>query len=320
MFPSRIHQKTEPISIRYNTSQLLLKPDDMLRKKPLEVWSAQISSATALFLVGIKAWASIKTHTLTLLSLLLDSGLDVVASGLNYYFIRKSFQKPDEFFPYGYGKAQSLSAFMQAHLIFFSAILLSYQSIANFLSGREITRVREGVYVLGISWITTLFLTLFLRYTARKTKSHAVRADAFHYETDLITNSLGFIALLIIERSGLVWIDAVFGIGMALYMGIGAYRIARTSAEELLDRALSNEEKKLIFEAIDRFHPLVKNPHDFRCRKSGKRRFIEFHIEVDRTMSFEKAHEIAEDLIEAIQSRLPEAEVVVHVDPEGSRR
>jgi len=59
--------------------------------------------------------------------------------------------------------------------------------------------------------------------------------------------------------------------------------------------------------------------HGFRTRKAGSRFFVDFHVEIRGVESFERAHEITEDLIERLGARFPNADFTVHCDPEGTR-
>lgn len=287
---------------------------------PLPQIAAGVSMSVAFSLALLKLWGGWLTHTITLWSLMVDSVLDLLASGMNFYFIRKSFHPPNPTFPYGYGKAQSVAALSQAYIIAFSALILGVQSVRQIIAPRPLEELGWGMTILAISWVATFALMIFLRWVARQTGSLAVRADSFHYEIDLLTNLGGILSLGLVRYLDWRISDGIFGLAIVLYMMIGAFRIARQSIEDLLDRTLSPEENRRILEIIHTFHPAIRNPHDFRSRRSGHRIFIEFHIEVDRSYTFEEAHELAEDLIDRIREEFPNAELTVHVDPEGATR
>lgn len=121
----------------------------MLGNKPLEIWSVQISSLTTLFLLSIKAWASIQTHILTLLSLLLDSSLDAIASGLNYYFIPKSFQKLRILSKRHWESTITFSLHTVTSHYPFNG-LVPVQKHISLIFSHEIRTVLEGVYILAI--------------------------------------------------------------------------------------------------------------------------------------------------------------------------
>jgi ferrous-iron efflux pump FieF len=290
------------------------------QRVPLPQAAAAVSMGTAISLALLKLWGGVVTHAMTLWSLMADSCLDLLASGTNFFFIRQSFRPPDERFPYGYGKAESIAALSQSYIIGFSALVLGYRSLETLVHPAPLHRVATGVWILGVSWTATLVLTVFLRWVVRRTGSIAIRADAFHYETDLLTNLGGLVSLFLVQRTGRPFWDSLFSLGIVLYMLWGAFGIARRSVQELMDRTLTPEENRRLMEIIQTFHPAVRRPHDFRSRRSGRRIFIEFHIEVDRSYSFEAAHDLAEDLIECIRQEFPTAEVTVHVDPEGATR
>ncbi|MCS7312254.1 MAG: cation diffusion facilitator family transporter [Acidobacteria bacterium] len=290
------------------------------RQVPLAQAAAAVSMGTTISLALLKLWGGFVTHAMTLWSLMADSFLDLLASGTNFFFIRQSFRPPDEHFHYGYGKAESIAALSQSYIIGFSALVLGYRSVETLIRPAPLRQVTTGIGILGVSWTATLILTVFLQWVVRRTGSVAIRADAFHYETDLLTNLGGLVSLLLVQRTGRTFWDGLFSLGIVLYMLVGAFGIARRSVQELMDRTLTPEENRRLMEIIQTFHPAVQRPHDFRSRRAGRRIFIEFHIEVDRSYSFEAAHDLAEDLIERIRQEFPMAEVTVHVDPEGTTR
>ncbi len=289
------------------------------RRSRLMLWGARASMTTALCLIALKAWGGWKTHALTLWTLMADSFLDVIASTINFLFIRQAVRPPDESFPYGYGKAEAIAALSQSYIILFSALILIYEDIRALLHPRSITNVHFGTWILGLSWLITLLLLLFLLYIVRKTHSNAIRADAFHYQTDLLTNLGGILSLWFIQRYRWSWIDPAFSMIIVLYMISGALRLTRASIHELLDKA-DPKIRERVFQAVRNFHPKIRNPHDFRARRVGSRLFIELHVEIDRRLSFEDAHDLAEDLIDRIRQEFPDTEVTVHVDPEGTSR
>ena len=287
---------------------------------PLALIAAGVSTATALFLILLKFWGGLHTHAMTLWALTLDSFLDLTASLVNLVFIHRSLKPPSEAFPYGFGKSESIAALSQSYFLLFTAGILGYESVKRMWGGGAPVALEAGIAVLGISWVITLVLTGFLKWAARKTDSLALRADSFHYETDLLTNLAGVVGLFIMKTTGIRFIDAALSLAIVVYMLYGAARMAFQSIQELLDRSITPEERRRILHIIHHFHDAMHTPHNFRARRSGPRIFMEFHVEVERGLSFEDSHNLVEDLIERIRQEFPGAEVTVHVDPAGTNR
>ncbi|MGB8332526.1 MAG: cation diffusion facilitator family transporter, partial [Polyangiales bacterium] len=172
------------------------------------------------------------------------------------------------------------------------------------------------------SMAMTAGLLVIQRRVIEQTQSTAIRADALHFGTDLLSN-LAVIAGLFLAQFGWDWADPVFAIGIALYILYSATRIGHDAFQQLMDRELPADVHQQIL-AIARECPDVLGVHDLRTRRSGRLEFVQLHLELDDDLPLSEAHALA-DLVEArILEILPGAEVIIHQDPvsptEGSRR
>ncbi len=182
---------------------------------------------------------------------------------------------------------------------------------------REMLRHPEaGIGVMAVSMIATFALVLYQRSVVRRTGSTAVRADSLHYVSDLLTNLAVIAALVLAGYAGFAHADPLFAVGITLYLGWSAYGIARTSLAVLMDEELPDADRAVIKELV-LAEPGILALHDLRTRSSGTNVFIQFHVEVDRSLSLVQGHEIADRVETLLRRRYPGAEVIVHVDPEG---
>jgi ferrous-iron efflux pump FieF len=161
--------------------------------------------------------------------------------------------------------------------------------------------------------LATLGLLILQRHVIRVTGSTAIRADALHYTTDVLTNASIIIALLL---SGYGWqgIDALFALGIAAYILHSAWRIGNEAFQLLMDRELPDEQRQRIQHAA-LSHGRVRGVHDLRTRRSGHDIFIQMHLELDDELSLFDAHEIADEVEASIREIHPEADILIHKDP-----
>ena len=123
-------------------------------------------------------------------------------------------------------------------------------------------------------------------------------------------------ALYLTMEFGWSFVDPLFAIGVALYIMLGSWKIAKRSFDQIMDRELPDAERKKIV-AIALANEDVMDVHDLRTRSSGVQTFIQLHLELDGELTLIRAHEVA-DLVELdIQKQYPGAEVIIHQDPEG---
>jgi ferrous-iron efflux pump FieF len=133
---------------------------------------------------------------------------------------------------------------------------------------------------------------------------------------DLLVNASVIVALVLGSRLGWIYADPLFAIGIALYICWGAWEIGYEAYHVLMDRELPDEDRAKI-RAIALAHPEVSGMHDLRTRTSGPSVFIQMHLEMQRDIPLIKAHEIAEAVMYEVESAYPNAEVIIHEDPEG---
>ncbi|MGB9097566.1 cation diffusion facilitator family transporter, partial [Erwinia sp.] len=159
----------------------------------------------------------------------------------------------------------------------------------------------------------TLVLVAFQRWVVKRTRSVAIRADMLHYQSDVIMNGAILLAL------GLSWYgfkraDALFALGIGVWILYSALRMGYEAVQALLDRALPDEDRQAIIDIASSW-PGVQGAHDIRTRQSGPTRFIQLHLEMDDNLPLVQAHKMAEDVEQALLSRFPGSDVIIHQDP-----
>ena len=284
----------------------------MDRAKHLRI-ATYSSVATAILLVTLKLGAWLMTGSVSILASLMDSLMDTAASALNLIAVRYSLVPADEEHRFGHGKAEPLAGLAQAAFISGSAVFLILHAIERLRFPRVLEDVGIGVAVMVVSIVLTALLLLIQRRAIRQTRSTAIRADALHYATDLLTN-LSVIVALLLSNYGWVWADSAMAIGVAAYIFYSAGRIGYEAVQHLMDRELGAEVQEQIL-AIARRETDVRGVHDLRTRQSGQIQFVQLHLELDGDLALERAHAIADRIEHEIAALLPDAEVIIHQDP-----
>jgi ferrous-iron efflux pump FieF len=276
------------------------------------------SVITAAVLISSKLLAWVVTGSISVLASLVDSMLDMAASLINLFAVRYSLTPADAEHRFGHGKAESLAGLGQAAFIAGSAVFLLLQAADRLLHPRPLADVALGIGVMLFAIAATLALLTIQRYVIRRTGSTAIRADALHYATDLLTN-LSTIAALLLAGFGWPGLDPLFAIGIACYILYSAWRIGFEAMQLLMDRALPAEEQKFILE-IARRPSQVRGVHDLRTRRSGQTYFIQLHLELDGDMPLVEAHGVADEVHDALKRFFPSADIIIHEDPSTSSR
>ncbi len=286
------------------------------QKKQKKLQTALISISVSIALIVIKLVFGVITNSVSILASAVDSFLDLSASSVNYFSIRKSEKPADHDHKFGHGKAEGLAGLFQCFVIGVSSLYLINLSVGRLLNGGNLQALDLGIVVIAFSIIVSLLLARYIRNVARQTDSIALSADSLHYQFDVYTNIGIVVALIIIKFTDLNVIDPIISIVIAVLIMWSAKDIVMQSLNILMDKELPQEVVAQIEKAIVMHSPEVRSFHKLRTRNAGSVKFIEFHVVMNHELTFVKSHELAEDIIKEIEALIPNSEVTVHVDPD----
>jgi ferrous-iron efflux pump FieF len=278
---------------------------------------AAIASITmALFLIGLKTWASWDTKSVAMLGSLADTALDFIASMVTFFGVRWAAMPADEKHRYGHGKAEALAALIQVILITVSALGIAWRAFDRLVSGRPTEGLELGIGVSIVAMVATFLLLGYQRYVIRRTGSVAIMTDHVHYQTDVLLNLAVIAALALDQLAGWRLADPLFGFAIAAWLMYGAWSAASHSVDQLMDREWPEEEREA-FIAAAQDYPELAGLHDLRTRTSGAHRFVQFHVWVPGDWTIAEAHQRMDAVEEKLQHRFPGTEIIIHLDPEG---
>lgn len=280
--------------------------------------AAIASVSMALFLLGLKVFAAAETGSVALLGSLADTGFDVLASLLTLFSVRYAALPADDDHRFGHGKAEALSALVQVVLVSVSAVLIGWRAILRLGQQEQTSHPEYGIGVSVIAIVATLGLLAYQRHVVRQTGSVAIQADHVHYQSDLLLNIAVIIAIILDAFLNVRGADPLFGIAIAGWLLWGAYKAARLALDQLLDREWPDEKRQRFIEVALR-HPELRGIHDMRTRSSGAHDFCQFHVWVDPNMTVSAAHQIMDEVEQALMDEFPGVEVLIHPDPEGHK-
>ena len=293
---------------RTETAEALARRDRLVRL------ASYASVSAALALIASKTGAYVLTDSVSMLSSLVDSLLDLLASALTLFAVRTAQVPADEEHRFGHGKAEALAAMGQSAFVGGSAVLLLIEAIRRIGNPQVIEHGDIGIGVMLFSIVVTLALVVFQRYVISRSQSVAVSADSLHYLGDLLTNGAVIVALVLSGFMAIPLADPLFGLGIGAFIMWSAWKILRTALVDLMDRELPQEDRERIA-AIVLEDKRVLAVHDLRTRSAGRDTFIQMHVEMDEHMSLREAHEIADKAELKVAKAFPGAEVLIHQDP-----
>ncbi len=284
--------------------------------------AARNSVFAALFLTGMKLVVGLLSGSLGILAEAAHSGLDLVAAFVTFQAVRISDKPADHDFTYGHGKVENFSALFETVLLFVTCAWIIYEAINRLFHVRPVDVSLWAFLVMAVSIGVDVSRSQMLYRAARKHQSQALEADALHFSTDIWSSSvvIGGLALVWLGRHvfpGANWIleraDAGAALGVAFIVLFVSYKLGKRTIDVLLDKAPEGLPSELsrAAAAVEG----VLNVGKVRVRRSGPRVFVDMNVEVDRNLSIERTHAIAEAVEAGVRKVSPGADVVIHTDP-----
>jgi len=284
--------------------------------------AAAVSIASNSALIALKLAAAAVTGSVAILSEALHSMIDLIASVVAFVSVRKADEPADVDHPYGHEKVENVGAAIEAMLILVGAGVIVYEAANRLSSGAEVDQLGLGIAVIAFSALANVGVSRFLSRQAKRQNSPALAGDAAHLGTDAFTSAGVLLGLLLVQITGANAIDSIVAILVAGVIVVTGVRLLRQSTGVLVDEAPPPEEMDRVEAAIARARdeaPEVIGYHKLRARTTGRRTYVDMHVQFAEGTTLEHAHEVAHRLRDAIESDLGDAEVLIHVEPESSK-
>jgi ferrous-iron efflux pump FieF len=271
------------------------------------------STAVALILIGAKGMAWLVTDSVSMLSSLVDTSLDLIGSLVTFFAVRQALVPADADHRFGHGKAEALAGLVQAGFIAASGCALMVAVGERLGNPRQVHEESLGLVISALSIGLTLGLVAFQHHVVRRSGSIAIGADMAHYRTDLAATLATGVGLFAAGQLDQPLIDSGVAGLVALYLLHGAWMVGRASLDVLMDRELPNDERRRVLDIV-RGDPDVRGVHELRTRSSGLTKFIQLHVVLDPTLTLAAAHGISDRIQAALRKAFPQAEIILHVD------
>ena len=309
--------------VEYNRHSLYISRDDPSllmdeQTKTREKRRVALSSVLAAGVItGLKLVVGLETNSLGILSEAAHSGLDLIAALMTYAAVSIADRPPDREHPYGHGKIENISAFVETLLLVFTCAWIIWEAIHRIAGGTaHVEATVWGFGVILLSIVVDISRSRALGRMARKHRSQALEADALHFSSD-VWSSLVVVGGLVFVSIGRPLFDPIAAITVALLVLFVSYRLGRRTIDALMDRVPEGLYENIV--TIIQNVGGVSQVRGVRLRASGSSVFIEATIAIPRTMPFQQAHDIMDEIEKAILARHPNADVLIHAEPFESK-
>src|SRR6202795_871872 len=238
------------------------------------------SVAPALGLVSLKTFLVLRTGSVGLLSEGLPAGLDLIAAIITFLSVRVSDEPADERHPYGHGKLENFSAFVETGLLLLTALYIIYEAFHRlFFRSVHIAPSITAILVLLGALAIDVTRSRALSRVVKKYPSDALEADALHFSTDVWSTMVVIVGIGLVWAGetwnvpGLIYADALAGLAVAaIILWVGS-QLGKRTLDALLDVAPKGLQQEIAM-AVARMDGVL-DVDRVRVRRSGNRHFVD---------------------------------------------
>ena len=280
-------------------------------------FAAGLSITSNTLVIITKILAGKASGSISIISEAIHSLSDFLASVLTFFAVTRSAEPADKEHPFGHGKYEDMSGFIEGGLIIFAGFYIIYEAINKLMAGHcAQLETMLGIYVMGFAVIANFLVSRYLFYVAKKTDSVSLRADAEHLNTDIFSSLGVLIGLVLIEMTGITALDSIIALIVGVIILKTGFTISKETLNDLLDGALPAEDIAKI-EKILKQNTLVKGYKNIKGRKSGQYKEFELTLLFNPDMKISCCHNICDQIENEIKAEFGNATTTIHAEPKS---
>lgn len=286
---------------------------DLNSKKKI---SAGISILSNIILTVLKISAGIISGSLSIISEAIHSMSDCLASFITFFSVSKSSKPADIDHPYGHGKYEDMSGFIEGLLIIFASFFIVYEAVKKIIFHEPITNENTlGIIVMLIAVIANIIVSSILFKTAKQSDSISLYADAEHLRTDVYSSLGVLIGLILINITGYTILDPVIALLVATIIYKTGFNLSKQALDNLLDHSLPDDEIEKIKNIIN-INPDVKlKENGIKARQTGPYKDIDIILQFKDDTTICACHKICDEIEAKITSIYQNCSISIHSEP-----
>lgn len=279
---------------------------------------AALSIFSNVFLTLLKIFAGIVSGSLSIISEAIHSASDLFASVLTYFSVIKSSEPADDDHPYGHGKYEDMSGFIEGLLIVFAAVFIIYEAIKKIITGASFqTENTIGIIVMLFAVAMNIIVSSLLFKVAKQSNSISLFADGEHLRTDVYSSLGVLIGLIAIKITGHHVLDPIIAILVAVFIYRTGYKISKTSLKHLLDYSLPKDDIERIKQIVNSIKgDVILKENSIKARQVGPSLDIDLILEFPEDTTICQCHKICDEIERQILKIYPNCSISIHSEPD----
>jgi cation diffusion facilitator family transporter len=275
-----------------------------------------ISLITGAILMMLKFSAYFLTNSNFVLTDAAESIVNVVASSFAFFSIYLAARPRDENHPYGHGKVEYFSVFIEGSLIGIAGIIIIIKSTYSIFYPQIIHDLLVGAIIIGFTGIVNGILGYYMIRKGKSLPSITIEADGRHLLTDTVTSAGLVIGLLLIHFTKILWLDSILSIAVGIYILITGYKLIRRSVAGLMDETDFIIVTDIVNLLSDQRRDEWIDIHNLRAQKYGSELHIDCHLTLPNYFDLNRVHEEVKLVDKLINTKAGiTTELFIHTDP-----
>lgn len=275
-----------------------------------------ISLSVSILLMLAKFVAYFLTNSNAILTDAAESIVNVLASAFAFYSIYLTTLPKDENHPYGHGKVEFFSAFVEGVLIGLAGIIIIFKSSYDLIYPKEITQLYEGAIIIGSTGLVNLIVGLYLIKTGKQNKSITLEADGKHLLTDSVSSGGLVVGIILIQLTQIYWLDGAISIALGLYIIFNGYKLTRRSVGGLMDESNLELVKDIVTILQENRQFSWIDVHNLRAQQYGADLHVDCHVTLPYYFDLNTVHQEISSIDQLINvSGEHQTELFIHADP-----
>jgi cation diffusion facilitator family transporter len=274
-----------------------------------------IALFTGIILMLAKFGAYFLTASNFVLTDAAESVVNVLASSFAFFSIYLAAQPRDENHPYGHGKIEYFSVFIEGSLIGIAAIIIVVKSTYSIFHPAHLHDLLTGAAIIGATGVVNGSLGYYMIRKGKSLPSITIDADGKHLMADMFTSVGLVVGLLLIDFTKIIWLDSALSILVALYILYSGYKLVRKSVSGLMDEADFGVVTDIVKVLNEKRRDAWIDIHNFRAQKYGNDLHIDCHLTLPNYFDLNKVHEEVKLVDKLINREVTKTELFIHADP-----
>lgn len=266
-----------------------------------------------IFLLIIKMFAGIITHSQAMIADSVNSAGDIFSSLMTYIGNKIASKPSDDDHNLGHGKAEYIFSLLISISIIVVSIKVCFDSTMSLLNPSDFKFSKWLIVICSITIFIKLLLYIYTHKLAKKYNNLLIEANAHDHRNDCLLTTINLIAS-ILGLFEIYWFDSLAGMFISIWIFITGFKIFIESYNILMDKSIDNDKKEKILEVIKKY-PEIKRINHFNSTPVGYKYQISFTIFVDGNLTTFESHDIANRLERELENNEDIYLTIIHVNP-----